>query len=188
MPGCPGVKRLLPISRATGKHTLWCGRPWFSVWTSMTQRFSQKVIYKKSLRWSLRSREENSGTFKATQQEKGHRRGEGQNVPRWEGLETVFRGGSPREVLPPPFFFCSPIWRSLGFLPYQWETPAHQKCGSCMSSCMKGRRAVACSWTLSQDFIQHQCWREKLPRTVWSLPQDQWCTIAAKRVTYIHKL
>ena len=31
----------------------------------------------------------------------------GGNVPRWGGSEAVFRGGSPREVLPPPSFLFS---------------------------------------------------------------------------------
>ena len=35
-PGCPGVKKFLPTTGAAGKRIFWCGRPRFSVRTSMT--------------------------------------------------------------------------------------------------------------------------------------------------------
>ena len=41
-------------------------------------------------------------------------RGGGQNVPRWGGSETVFRGGSPREVLPPTLGIAPPPLAILG--------------------------------------------------------------------------
>ena len=47
MPGCPGVKKFLPTSGAAGKRTFWCGRPRFSVRTSMTRRVVEKLCTKK---------------------------------------------------------------------------------------------------------------------------------------------
>ena len=46
-PGCPGVKKCFPPTRAAGKRTFWCGRPRFSAWTSMTLRFVEKLLPKK---------------------------------------------------------------------------------------------------------------------------------------------
>ena len=49
-PGCPGVKKFLPITGATGKRTFRCGRPRFSARTSMTRRVVEKLCTKTSLR------------------------------------------------------------------------------------------------------------------------------------------
>ena len=49
-PGCPGVKKFLPITVAAEKRTFWCGRTRFSVRTSMTRRVVQKLCAQKSLR------------------------------------------------------------------------------------------------------------------------------------------
>ena len=46
-PECPGVKKFLPTTGATGKRTFWCGRPRFSAWTSMTRRVVEKLCTKK---------------------------------------------------------------------------------------------------------------------------------------------
>ena len=46
-PGCPGVKKFLPTTGATGKRTFRCGRPRFSAWTSMTRRVVKKLCTKK---------------------------------------------------------------------------------------------------------------------------------------------
>ena len=46
-PGCPGVKKFLPITGAAEKRTFWCGRPRFSARTSMTRRVLQKLCTKK---------------------------------------------------------------------------------------------------------------------------------------------
>ena len=45
-PGCPGVKKFLPTTRAAGKRTFWCGRPRFSARTSMTRRVVKKLCTK----------------------------------------------------------------------------------------------------------------------------------------------
>ena len=42
-PGCPGVKKFLPITMATGKHTFWRGRRRFVVWTSITLSVLEKL-------------------------------------------------------------------------------------------------------------------------------------------------
>ena len=52
-PGCPGVKTFLPITRAAGKRTFWCGRPRFSARTSMTRRVLAQNFPQKSLHWFL---------------------------------------------------------------------------------------------------------------------------------------
>ena len=46
-PGCPGVKKFLPTTRAAGKRTFWCGRPRFSARTSMTRRVVEKLCPRK---------------------------------------------------------------------------------------------------------------------------------------------
>ena len=46
-PGCPGVKKFLPTTGAAGKRTFWCGRPRFSVRTSMSRRVIEKLVPKK---------------------------------------------------------------------------------------------------------------------------------------------
>ena len=46
-PGCPGVKKFLPITGAAEKHTFWCRRPRFSARTSMTRRVLEKLCTKK---------------------------------------------------------------------------------------------------------------------------------------------
>ena len=46
-PGCPGVKKFLPITGAAEKRTFWCGRPRFSARTSMTRRVLKKLCTKK---------------------------------------------------------------------------------------------------------------------------------------------
>ena len=46
-PGCPGVKKFFPTTGAAGKNTFWCGRPRFSVRTSMTRRVVEKLCPKK---------------------------------------------------------------------------------------------------------------------------------------------
>ena len=46
-PECPGVKKFLPTTGAAGKRTFWCGRPRFSVRTSMTRRVVEKLCTKK---------------------------------------------------------------------------------------------------------------------------------------------
>ena len=46
-PGRPGVKKFLPTTGAAGKRTFWCGRPRFSVRTSMTRRVVEKLCTKK---------------------------------------------------------------------------------------------------------------------------------------------
>ena len=46
-PGCPGVKKFLPITGAAEKRTFWCGRPRFSARTSMTRRVVEKLCTKK---------------------------------------------------------------------------------------------------------------------------------------------
>ena len=50
-PGCPGVKKFLPTTRAAGKHTFWCGHPRFLVQTSMTRRVLENFV-PKGLRWN----------------------------------------------------------------------------------------------------------------------------------------
>ena len=45
-PGCPGVKKFLPITGAAEKRTFWCGRPRFSARTSMTRRVVEKLCTK----------------------------------------------------------------------------------------------------------------------------------------------
>ena len=45
-PGCPGVKKFLPITGATEKCTFWCGHPRFSVRTSMARRVLEKLCTK----------------------------------------------------------------------------------------------------------------------------------------------
>ena len=47
MPGWPGVKKFLPITGAAGKRTFWCGRPRFSVRTSITWRVLEKLCPEK---------------------------------------------------------------------------------------------------------------------------------------------
>ena len=42
-PECPGVKKFLPTTGATGKRTFWCGRPRFAARTSMTRRVVEKL-------------------------------------------------------------------------------------------------------------------------------------------------
>ena len=50
--GWAGVKKFLPISRASEKRIVLCGRPRFSALTSMTRRFLEKLC-EKSLVWYL---------------------------------------------------------------------------------------------------------------------------------------
>ena len=46
-PGCPWVKKFLPITRTAEKRTFWCGHPRLSTRTSMTRRDLKKLCTKK---------------------------------------------------------------------------------------------------------------------------------------------
>ena len=42
-PGCPGVRKFLPITRAAGKRTYWCGHPWCSA-SGFSKNFVQEHV------------------------------------------------------------------------------------------------------------------------------------------------
>ena len=79
-------------------------------------RMARRKPFLETLRklFSKRSPEEILGVCKGLYKRSGV--GGGGHVPRGGGSETVFRGGSPRDILPPPLppAVLPPLWRPLG--------------------------------------------------------------------------